>query len=197
VPWLRYLFPARVVFEAAGLLASWALIARLLPAAASPGLRRAVCIAVGVLALGWGGLQTARGVREARAVSAERGVPGTLALLRTAVLMNREIPAGEAVMSNLGPILAWHARRPVVHLASSPEDLDACRRRLEFRHVLLVFRDAAAAWPEWREVVARPAEAPARPEWNVRRVRVWRTEDGFALIWLELGPPPARLAALP
>lgn len=197
VPWLRYLFPARVVFEAAGLLASWALIARLLPAAASPGLRRAVCIAVGVLALGWGGLQTARGVREARAVSAERGVPGTLALLRTAVLMNREIPAGEAVMSNLGPILAWHARRPVVHLASSPDDLDACRRRLEFRHVLLVFRDAAAAWPEWREVVARPAEAPARPEWNVRRVRVWRTEDGFALIWLELGPPPARLAALP
>lgn len=196
IPWLRYLFPARVVFEAAGLLALWGLVARLLPGTRS-GWRRAALIAVGALALGWGSLQTARGNLEARTTSAVRGVPGTLGLLQSAVLMNREIPAGETVMSNLGPVLAWYARRPVLHLANSPADLDACRRRLEFRHVLLVFRDAAAAWPEWREVVARPAEARARPEWNVRRVRVWRTADGFTLIWLELGPPPARLAAMP
>ncbi len=197
IPWLRYLFPARVAFEAAGLLALWALLARLLPAEPQRGLRRAVTIVVGALALGWGALQTASGNLEARTTAAERGMPGTLSLLQTAVLMNREIPAGEAVMSNLGPVLAWHARRPVLHLANSPADLDACRRRLEFRHVLLVFRDAAAAWPEWREVVARPTEARDRPEWNVQRVRVWRTADGFGIIWLELGPPPARLAALP
>jgi hypothetical protein len=97
-------------------------------------------------------------------------------------------------MSNLGPTLAWHAGRPVLHLALSPGDLEGCRRRLEFRNVLLVFRDPASAWPEWREVVADPAEAPNRPEWNIRRAREWRTADGFSLIWLELKPPLARLA---
>jgi hypothetical protein len=61
--------------------------------------------------------------------------------------------------------------------------------------VLLVFRDPANAWPEWREAVAAPAEAPHRPEWNVRRAREWRTADGFSVIWLELKPPLARLAA--
>jgi hypothetical protein len=197
IPWLRFVFPARVVLEAAGLLALWALLARGAPAGPPRVLRRAAMVAAALVALTWGGLQTVRGNQEARVASAERGVPGVLSLLKVAVLMNREIPRAEAVMSNLGPLLAWHARRPVLHLALSPADLESCRRRLEFGHVLLVFRDAAAAWPEWREVVARPEEAPARPEWNVRRVRAWRTPDGFTLVWLELGPPAARLAAGP
>ncbi len=195
IPWLRFVFPVRVLLEAAGLVALWALLSRATELATRPRLRRAVALAAGLLALGWGSLQTARGNAEARVASAERGTPSVLSLLQVAVLMNREIPAGEVVMSNLGPMLAWHARRPVLHLALSPADLEGCRRRLEFRHVLLVFRDPANAWPEWREAVAEPARAPDRPEWNVRRVRQWRTSDGFSVIWMELRPPPARLAA--
>ncbi len=194
IPWLRFVFPARVLLEAAGLLALWAVIAQAADLAPRPRLRRVLYTSAGLLALGWGAFQTARGNAEARVASAERGVPSVLSLLQVTVLMNREIPAGEVVMSNLGPMLAWHARRPVLHLALSPADLEGCRRRLEFRHVLLVFRDPASAWPEWREAVAAPAEAPDRPEWNVRRARVWRTSDGFSVIWLELKPPLARLA---
>ena len=195
IPWLRFVFPARVLLEAAGLVALWAVLSLAADLAARPLLRRALIVAAGLLALGWGSLQTVRGNAEARVASAERGVPGVLSLLQITVLMNREIPAGEVVMSNLGPMLAWHAGRPVLHLALSPADLEGCRRRLEFRHVLLVFRDPANAWPEWREAVAAPAEAPDRPEWNVRRAREWRTADGFSVIWLELKPPLARLAA--
>jgi len=194
IPWLRFVFPARVLLEAAGLVALWAVFSLAADLGSRPLLRRALYITAGLLALGWGALQTVRGNAEARVASAQRGVPSVLSLLRVAVLMNREIPAGEVVMSNLGPALAWHAGRPVLHLALSPADLEGCRRRLEFRHVLLVFRDPASAWPEWREAVADPAEAPARPEWNVRRAREWRTSDGFSVIWLELNPPLARLA---
>jgi hypothetical protein len=194
IPWLRFVFPARVLLEAAGLMALWAVLSSAPDLASRPLLRRALAVAAGLLALGWGSMQTARGNAEARVASTERGVPGVLSLLQIAVLMNREIPAGEVVMSNLGPMLAWHARRPVLHLSLSPADLEGCRRRLEFRHVLLVFRDPANAWPEWREAVAAPAEAPNRPEWNVRRVREWRTADGFSVIWLELKPPRAQLA---
>ena len=195
IPWLRFVFPARVLLEAAGLLALWAVFALAAGLASRPLLRRALYLAAGLLALGWGSLQTVRGNAEARVASAERGVPSVLSLLQITVLMNREIPAGEVVMSNLGPMLAWHASRPVLHLALSPADLEGCRRWLEFRHVLLVFRDPANAWSEWREAVAAPAEAPHRPEWNVRRAREWRTADGFSVIWLELNPPLARLAA--
>ena len=194
IPWLRFVFPARVLLEAAGLVALWAVFSLAADLGSRPLLRRALYITAGLLALGWGALQTVRGNAEARVASAQRGVPSVLSLLRVAVLMNREIPAGEVVMSNLGPALAWHAGRPVLHLALSPADLEGCRRRLEFRHVLLVFRDPASAWPEWREAVAAPAEAPDRPEWNVRRAREWRTSDGFSVIWLELNPPLARLA---
>ena len=194
IPWLRFVFPARVLLEAAGLVALWAVFSLAADLGSRPLLRRALYITAGLLALGWGALQTVRGNAEARVASAQRGVPSVLSLLRVAVLMNREIPAGEVVMSNLGPALAWHAGRPVLHLALSPADLEGCRRRLEFRHVLLVFRDPASAWPEWREAVADPAEAPARPERNVRRAREWRTSDGFSVIWLELNPPLARLA---
>jgi hypothetical protein len=195
IPWLRFVFPARILLEATGLMTLWALLSSVAELASRPLLRRALIIAAGLLALGWGSLQTVRGNAEARVVSAERGVPGVLSLLQIAVLMNREIPADEVVMSNLGPLLAWHARRPVLHLTLSPADLEGCRRRLEFRHVLLVFRDPADAWPGWREAMTAPAETPNRPEWNVRRAREWRTADGFNVIWLELKSPLARLAA--
>jgi hypothetical protein len=194
IPWLRFVFPARIMLEATGLLALWALISGVAELASRPLLRLSLYIAVGLLALGWGSFQTLRGNAEARVASAERGVPSVLSLLQITVLMNREIPAGEVVMSNLGPVLAWHADRPVLHLALSPADLESCRRRLEFRNVMLVFRDAASAWPGWREAVAAPAEAPHHPEWNVRRAREWRTADGFNVIWLELNPPLAQLA---
>jgi hypothetical protein len=195
IPWLRYAFPARITLEAAGLVALWALVARVTGSGA-PVLRRALCIAAGLLALGWGWYLTDRGIAEARVAARERGVPSVLSMLQVTVLMNREIPSGEPVMSNLGPLIAWHARRPVLHLALSPEDVEACRRRLDFRNVLLVFRDAQSAWPEWREVVAHPDEAPDRPEWNVRRVREWRTADGFFVIWLELKPTREQLAGI-
>jgi hypothetical protein len=196
-PWLRLVFPARVVLEAAGLLALWGLLTRSAELARRPLLRRLLHLAVGLLALGWGSLQTVRGNAGARAAAVGRDLPGTLSLMQITVLMNREIPAGEAVMSNLGPSLAWTASRPVLHLALSPEDVEDCRRRLEFTNVLLVFRNAASAWPEWREVVADPGQAPSRPEWNVRRAREWRTADGFDFIWLELRPPRGRFAAGP
>jgi hypothetical protein len=60
--------------------------------------------------------------------------------------------------------------------------------------VLLVFRDPAQAWPGWQEVMERPAEATAHPEWNVARERHWQERDGFHVVWLELGPPETRVA---
>jgi hypothetical protein len=193
LPWQRELFPARVPLEAAGLLATWALVGRL-RAPLGDRTVRALCVGVALLALVWGGAQTVRGNQEAAIASAERGLPGTLTLLQIAVIMNREIPAGEVVMSNLGPTLAWHARRPVIHLALAPEDLDACRRRLDFRHVLLVFRDPARAWSGWSDIVARPLEAQRRPELNIARARRFESGDGFIIVWLELGPLAPRLA---
>jgi hypothetical protein len=195
VPSLRYAFPGRVVLEAAGILALWGLIARATPGAISQRWKPALRVVVVVMALGWGAWQTAGGNREARAASVTRGVPGTQTMLQIAVLMNREIPAGEAVMSNLGPTLAWHARRPVVHLALAPEDVEACRRRLDFRNVMLVFRDPAHAWGAWSEIVARPLEARARPELNIAHVRRYQSADGFIFVWLELGPLGPGLAS--
>jgi len=193
VPWLRYLFPVRSVLEAAGMLAAWALLTRL-PA---PARVSALALVVAAIALGWGTFQTVRGNLEALRTAPERGVPQTLTLLELAVLMSQEIPPGEPVMSNLGPTLAWHARRPVVSLAITPEEVEACRRHLDVRHVLLVFRDAAHAWPGWRELLQRPQEAPRNPDWNVRRVRQFESSDGFAVVWLDLGPLRPRLASVP
>ena len=197
IPWLRYVFPARTVLEVVGLLSVWGVVAIGCELISQPFLRRVLHIAAGLLVLGWGSLQTVRGNAEARVTSYERGIPNVLSLMQITVLMNREIPPREAVMSNLGPTLAWHASRPVLHLALSPDDLDACRRRLDFHHVLLVFRGPDAAWPQWREVIEHPETATARPEWNVRRMREWRTSDGFLLIWLDLKPLPAQFAARP
>ena len=192
VPQLRYLFPTRVPFEAAGILALLSLTEG--APSLSIGARRATVAAVAILVLAWGAWQTWRGGLEAREASQERGTPGTLTLLRIATLMNREIPAGEPVMSNLGPALAWESRRPVIHLSVSPDDLNTCRRRMDFRRVLLVFRDAEHAWPGWQDVVAHPAESIHRVEWGVRHVRMYDTQDGFKLIWLDLAPLGPELA---
>jgi len=195
VPWLRYVFPGRVPLEAAGVLAVWGLIGLAPPAALSARAARMLRVGVAALAITWGVWQTVRGNQEARIASATRGVPATVTLLEIAVLMNRDIPPGEAVMSNLGPTLAWHARRPVIHLALAPEDIDACRRRLDFRHVLLVFRDPAHAWGEWGQVLAHPLEARDRPELNIEHVRRYQSTDGFIVVWLELGPLGPKFAA--
>jgi hypothetical protein len=192
VPQLRYLFPTRVVFEAAGLLTLFGLLQG--AAHLSPIARRALISLSVVLVLSWGGWETWHGVLEARETSQQRGTPNTLTLLQIATYMNREIPAGAPVMSNLGPALAWEARRPVIHLASSPDDLNACRRRMDFRQVLLVFRDTEHAWPQWQEVVAHPAEVIHRVGWGVRRVRQFDSEDGFHIIWLDLAPLGPELA---
>lgn len=194
IPWTRFLFPARVPLEAAGLIALWGLLAHLGGGGASAA-GRALRVLAAVLALGWGALQTSRGAAEARAASADRGVPGSATLAGLAARLDHALSAGEPVMSNLGPILAWHTRRPVLHLALAPDDLEACRRRLDFATVVLVFRGRGHAWPGWDELVERPEEALHRPEWNVTHASSWRTAQGFTVVWLELGPLSPRLAA--
>ena len=194
IPWLRFLFPARIALEAAGVLALWGLISNAPVTMVGPQVSRVLRVGVAVLSLGWGVTQTIRGQAEARTAAAERGVPDVLTLRQLGDLLQREAPGNEVVMSNLGPMLAWNAARPILHLALTPADVSACRRRLEFRHVLLAFRDPAQAWPGWQEVMERPAEATAHPEWNVVRERHWQERDGFQVVWLELGPPEVRVA---
>ncbi len=220
IPWLRYVFPARVLLEAAGLLALWGLAARwagaqettppaVQPAAAAapavappapacvPGSRapRALAVGAAVLALAWGALSTARGDLEAQERSRVRDLPGTATLLAVSSMLAAELPADVPVMSNLGPVLAWHARRPVVHLPLSPADLDACRRKLEVGHVILVYRDPGRAAPGWNSIFARPGEAAHDPDLGIRRARLWRSEDGFSVVWLELLSLKPRLAS--
>jgi 4-amino-4-deoxy-L-arabinose transferase-like glycosyltransferase len=192
IPWMRFVFPVRALAEAAGLWALLALIRRA-PARYSPALLRGVAVA---LVLAWALFQCARGLAEAREVSRHRGLPGTAELRALAAETERLTQPGEVVMSNLGPVLAWHARRPVLHLALSPGDLRPCRRRLEFRRVLLAFRDPAQAWSGWRAVMERGARMQFEPEWNVAEAREARTADGFHVVWLLLGPPPVQLAAV-
>jgi len=192
VPQLRYLFPVRVIMDAAGVLALWGLIAR--SSAPSPAMRRTLPVLLAATVLVWGVTATRLGDEEAHQASMERGTPSTLSLLQIAALMSREIPAGEPVMSNLGPALSWESHRPVIHLVVSPDQITACRRRADFRNVLLVFRDAGTAWPEWTSVVAHPVDALHRVEWNVRTVRRYDTADGFMVIWLVLGPLGPELA---
>jgi hypothetical protein len=197
IPWIRSAFPGRVVLEAAGLLAGWGLVAGPAPSGFAPGTRRALTTFLALLALGWGGLQTVQGLREASLVVRQRGTPSVVLLLKLAVQMNREIPEGEAVMSNLGPELAWQARRPVIHLALRPEDMAACRQRLDFRHVILCFRDSSRAWPGWLELFAHPATIAMDPTLNIQRTRRYQSSDGFQVVWLELGPMEPALAARP
>jgi hypothetical protein len=197
IPWLRYAFPSRIPLEIAGLLATGALVARFPGAPLGPAAIRTLRVAFAVLAIGWGILQTGRGLSEARATAAARGLPSDLSLVQIARLVAQEVPRGEPVMSNLGPTLAWYAHRPVIHLALAPQDLDDCREQVDFRHVVLVFRATANAWPEWRELLADPSRAPSHPDWNIRRVREFATGDEFRVVWLEMGAPRPRLAAAP
>jgi len=195
VPLLRSVFPARILTESAGILACWGLVVFAAEVGARPPMRRTAGIFVALLAVGWGVLQTTQGLAEARATAKDRGTPSVLTLLQISVLMTRELQPGEPVMSNLGPELAWHARRPVIHLALRPEDLAACRRKTEFRDVLLVFRDPSRAWPGWQELVAHPVEASRDASLGITRARQFRSPDGFIIAWLELAPPAPKLAA--
>ncbi len=194
IPWLRYLFPSRILLEPAGMLAAWALVTRLPEHAIAPPLRRGLIAFVAVLALGWGAWSTTRGLAEAEQGSHERGVPSSETLTRLSISLARQVPAGEPIMSNLGPALAWQTNHPVVHLALAPSDVTPCRRRLAFRHVVLVFRDARAAWGEWSEIMAREGAAKT---FDLDVTREWRgtTTDGFQVVWLELAPLGPALAS--
>jgi hypothetical protein len=194
VPSLRGVYPGRVLAEAAGLLALWNLIA-LIPGASVTS-RRLIVIAVSVLALGSGLSRTLVTNRGAERAAAQQTIPGPVTMLQIEALLQREgAPAGEPVMCNLGPAFAWHARRPVIDLAATPDDIDACRRLLDFRHVLLVFKDREHAWTGWEDLFSNPAQASRYPDWNIVRARTWRTGDGFKFVWLELGPLRPRLAS--
>lgn len=195
IPWLRYAFPARIAVEAGGILATWGVIAHLSGSWRDPR-ARALSVGVALLALVWGVHATQQGIAEARTTAASRDVPEVDTLDELSMIVNHQVPPSETVMSNLGPLLAWNARRSVVHLTLGPDDLAACRRRLDFHHVILVFRNAERAGPEWGEVFMHPDESRAHAEWNVKRWRVWTSGDGFRVVWLELGPAPPVLAKL-
>jgi hypothetical protein len=186
IPLLRYLFPVRVLLESTGMLALWALIAAL-PGLA-PNQRRGLQITVAVLALGWGGWQTMSGLAEARATSIERGVPSTGTFTELSILINHELRPGEGVMSNLGPALAWQTLHPVIHLALTPADVVACRRRHDFRVILLAFREPDRAWPGWVEIMSRYGAAATEPGLGVLSERRYRSSDGFTVVLLVLGP---------
>lgn len=194
MPLMRYVFPTRIVAEAAGLLALGAL-ARRLPGA-SERMRAAACVAAAALAIGWGVWVTLAGQAESRATSLDRGVPASRTLTALSVALGQELAPGETVMSNLGPALAWQTHHPVIHLAYSPADVNACRIRHDFRHIVLVFRSAARAWEEWQEIVERPGTAETRRELGVQRERRFQTADGFTVVWLQLGPLPVQMAGL-
>jgi len=193
VPWLRVFFPYRVASEAAGLFALWALVQRL--PGAGPRARGALCVASAVVALAWGGWLTHLAHGEASVTSRERAVPQSRSLTALSISLNEVLAPGETLMSNLGPALAWQTNHPVLHLADAPADVPACRARLDFRHVVLVFRSADRAWPAWQEIVERPGTAALVRELGVRRERRFETPDGFGVVWLELGPAPTPMAA--
>jgi hypothetical protein len=148
-----------------------------------------------VLALAWGTWSTLHGNAEARQVSRERGVPSSATITTFSIMLNERLAQDEPVMSNLGPSLAWGSLHPVLHLSHTPGDVPACRRRLEFRHILLVFREGPRAWAGWNEIVEQEGYAATIPGLNVVREDRYRTRDGFIVVWLELGPQGPALAA--
>lgn len=194
MPLIRYAFPTRLLAEGAGLFALWALIRRI--PGTSERLRGALCVIAAMLALVWGVSVTLAGQAEARATSRERGVPTSRTLTALSVTLGDVLTPGETVMSNLGPALAWQTRHPVIHLAYAPADVNPCRVRHDFRHIVLAFRSAERAWEEWQEIVERPGTAETHRELGVVRERRYATEDGFLVVWLELGPLPPQLATL-
>ena len=195
IPWLRYVFPSRVLAEAAGLVALWALIPRI--PNVTPRMKGALAVVAAVLAIGWGAWLTVLAQDEARTTSRERGVPSSRSLTALSVALNTRLRPGEALMSNLGPALAWQTNHPVIHLAYSPDDVPACRRLHDFRHVLLVFRDAERAWAHWQETVERPGVAATLDGLRAIHEVRYDTPDGFHVVWLELGPLAPSLAARP
>jgi hypothetical protein len=194
VPISRYLFPARIPAEAAGLLALGTLVLRAPETMLGAFGRRFAWLGLTALVVLWGAFRTGDGWQAARATAEGRGVPSEAGMRDLVARLDRELPADEPVMSNLGPVLAWHARRPVVHLATSPADVEPCRRHLDLRVVLLVFREPRRAWPQWQEVMEHPGEAADHPEWNIVRAIRFETADGFAGVWLDLGPLGSPLA---
>lgn len=188
IPWLRYLFPARILVEPVGVLALWALIWRAESVLGSTRVRVTACALAGLLVLGWGAWSTHRGLAEARATSQERAVPGWMSLARISLLLGQNLAPSDVVMSNLGPTLAWQTRRPVIHLAYSPADVRAVRSRCEFRHIVLCFRTAERAWPAWQEIFLSEGAAAATPGLDVVTERRYETPDGFTVVWIELGP---------
>ena len=195
IPWLRFLFPTRVLLEPMGMLALWALLWRLPESAVSARMRTALLAVSVALALGWGGWCTWRGLDEARATSQERGVPSTSTMTSISILLSGDLAPGEQLMSNLGPSLAWQTNHPVVHLALSPDAVEDCRRRLDFRHVVLVFRENTRAWDGWSEIIESEGLSRTLPRLGVTDERRYRTPDGFVIVWLVLGPLPPTMAA--
>jgi len=193
MPLIRYVFPTRILAEAGGLLALWALLRRV--PGSSERLRSALCVIAAVLALGWGVSVTLAGQAESRATSRQRGVPSSRTLTAISVELGGVLTPGEPIMSNLGPALAWQTNHPVISLAYSPADVNACRARCDFRHVVLVFRSAERAWDYWQEIVERPGTAETHRELGVERERRFLSADGFTVVWLELGPLPPQMAA--
>jgi len=191
--WPRDLYPMRTLAEAAGLFALWTLLGRW--SAAGRSVRAALRAAVAVLALGWGVWLSHAARVEAGTASRERGVPASRSLTALSATLNGVLRPGETVMSNLGPSLAWQTNHPVLALALAPADVAACRRRHDFRHIVLVFRHAERAWPAWREIVEHAGTAATVSELGVSRERRMQTADGFHVVWLELGPLPSALAA--
>lgn len=195
VPWLRYLFPARVLVEAAGVLALGALLAHLTRETVSLKGRRVLFGAIAVLALAWGTWSTLHGNDEARTTASQRGVPSSRTITQLSIALNSRLAHGEPVMSNLGPSLAWGSQHPVLHLSVTPADVAACRHRLAFRHILLVVREGQRSWPGWDEIVERQGYAATVPGLNVLQEDRVRTRDGFLVVWLELGPLGPALAS--
>lgn len=198
IPWTRYVYTARILAEPAGFLALCALVRHEGAAWLGPNGRRVAVGALGALALLWGAWTTASGNAEARQASQERGVPSALTLTSLSILLNDTLQPGEPLMSNLGPALAWQTNHPVVHLALTPADVEACRRRLDTRVVVLAFRDSERAWPGWNEVMERPGAARAMAGLQVLDEKRFRSPDGFTIVWLELAPlAPAMADATP
>jgi hypothetical protein len=195
IPWLRYLFPTRILLEPIGVLALGALLAHLTREAVSAKARTLLFAGLAALALGWGAWSTLRGNDEARATSQERGVPSTSTITGLSVMLSSRLAQGEPVMSNLGPALAWQSLHPVLHLSLAPADVAACRHRLDFRHIVLVFRNGSRAWPGWDEILEREGYAATIPGLDVVKEERMLTRDGFVVVWLELGPIAPALAA--
>ena len=195
VPLFRYVLPARLIAEAAGLVAVWAFLWNMPPEWAGPRSKRMMCAALALLALSWGVWQSGRGIQDAARVAADRGIPPRKTFEDLSRALDAGLHPGEPVMSNLGPTLAWYTRRPVLHLAFTPADMEKCRERLPFDEVVLAFRQSSRAWPGWDELMASPMEAPQHKDWNVQRVRAWSVHEGFTIVWLQLGPPLTPVAA--